>query len=65
VVGARAQTPRVVEGAGTVVDEVDRTATITALYRDLATLIRMDTHNPEVVAVVAEDQIRPSMVTHH
>jgi len=65
VVAATAHAPRVVDGEDAVVEEVGRMVTITALHRDLATIvIPTDTHPPGAMAaaVAAGQQICPSMV---
>ena len=53
VVGTMAQASLMVEGAGAVVEELDRTPTITALYRDIVTVIPMGIHSLEALAAVA------------
>ena len=54
VVRVRAGTPRVVERAGVVVEELDGTVKITALHRDPATIvIPTGTHLAEAVVAVA------------
>lgn len=63
VVGALVQTPYPVEGEGEVVQELDRTVTIAALYRDLArTVIPMDIRPLEAVVAMAGQETRPSMM---
>jgi len=64
-VAATAHTPHVAEGEGAIVEESDRTATITALHRDPAiAVVLTDTHPSGAVAVAVGQHICLSTVAH-